>query len=118
MSSSIEPEVAYRTEYGFCVQGTAEDVLQSRLALEHLQGVDLIFTSPPFPLNTKKKYGNLQGQAYVDWLASFAPRFRDLLSDRGSIVMEMGNSWVPGQFGTKQGEDGNIYRGPPFAGLH
>ena len=35
--------------------------------------VQLVFTSPPFPLNTKKEYGNLSGEDYVKWLAEFAP---------------------------------------------
>src|SRR5207248_3906619 len=58
--------------------------------------LQLIFTSPPFPLNRKKKYGNLKGEEYVRWLASFAPRFRKLLKPNGSIVIEVGNAWEPG----------------------
>jgi len=58
--------------------------------------VRLIFTSPPFPLNRKKKYGNFQGEEYLQWLAAFGPIFRDLLTDDGSIVIELGNSWVSG----------------------
>lgn len=87
--------IAYQTQWGTCFQGTAENVLQSE-ALEHYkQSVDLIFTSPPFPLNRKKKYGNLQGQAYIDWLVNFAPMFRSLLKPTGSIVIEVGNAWEP-----------------------
>lgn len=56
----------------------------------------MIFTSPPFPLNRKKKYGNLQGQEFVSWFANLASTFSELLSDHGSIVIEMGNSWEPG----------------------
>jgi site-specific DNA-methyltransferase (cytosine-N4-specific) len=52
--------------------------------------------SPPFPLNRKKKYGNLVGDAYVKWLADFAMLFREYLTADGSIVLEMGNSWNPG----------------------
>ena len=58
--------------------------------------VQLIFTSPPFPLNNKKRYGNLQGEAYLQWLVGFGPLFRDLLAPDGSIVIELGNSWEPG----------------------
>lgn len=88
---------AYRTEWGVCFQGTAEEVFQSELAKKYQHSVDLIFTSPPFPLNRKKKYGNLQGAAYVRWLASFAPIFRQLLKPTGSIVVEVGNAWEPGR---------------------
>ncbi len=59
--------------------------------------MNLVFTSPPFPLNRKKRYGNLQGSKYVDWLASFGPPLADYLADDGSIVIEMGNGWDKGQ---------------------
>jgi site-specific DNA-methyltransferase (cytosine-N4-specific) len=77
--------------------GRSEDVLDSHLA-SHLRGtIDLIFTSPPFPLNRKKKYDNLQGEAYVQWLKGFAKIFKSFLKPTGSIVMEVGNSWEPGK---------------------
>jgi site-specific DNA-methyltransferase (cytosine-N4-specific) len=47
-------------------------------------------------LNRKKKYGNRQGDKYIDWLASFAPVFTEYLKRDGSIVLEMGNAWEPG----------------------
>lgn len=59
--------------------------------------VSLIFTSPPFPLNRKKKYGNLLGQEYLEWLAGLAPQLVRLLKPDGSIVIEVGNSWNPGE---------------------
>ncbi len=59
--------------------------------------VQLVLTSPPFPLNAKKKYGNKTGQEYVDWLSSLAPLLSDLLKPDGSIVIELGNAWVPGR---------------------
>ena len=46
-------------------------------------------------MNRKKKYGNLRGEAYVNWLADFAPLFKKLLKPNGSIVMELGNAWEP-----------------------
>lgn len=59
--------------------------------------VQLVFTSPPFPLNTKKSYGNLQGEDYIRWFAKFAPLLRDMVTEDGSIVIEIGNAWMPGQ---------------------
>lgn len=90
-------KIAYTTESGTFVQGKAEEVLTSAYATQYVGRVNLILTSPPFPLNRKKKYGNLNGEEYVEWLASFAPLFRRFLSPDGSIVMEMGNSWEPGR---------------------
>jgi site-specific DNA-methyltransferase (cytosine-N4-specific) len=88
-------DAVYSTELGVCIQGDSEGIISKQL-LPTLRGkVDLIFTSPPFPLNTKKKYGNLQGQEYSKWLAKFGTLFSDLLSPTGSIVIELGNAWEP-----------------------
>jgi site-specific DNA-methyltransferase (cytosine-N4-specific) len=89
--------LAYSTKSGKLVHGTVEDALKSNVLKGYRGKVDLIFTSPPFPLNRKKKYGNLQGQEYINWLASFAPILRTFLKPRGSIVMEVGNAWEPGR---------------------
>ena len=96
--NSAQNYAIYSTNLGRSIIGLAEDVLGSPADSDNLEGqVDLIFTSPPFPLNRKKRYGNEQGQAYVDWLASFAPLFKKLLSPKGSIVLELGNAWEPGR---------------------
>jgi len=91
------PRVAYSTQYGQMVLGTAEQVLRSHAAQKYRGKVQLIFTSPPFPLNRKKRYGNFRGEEYVKWLASFAYPFREFLKSDGSIVMELGNAWEPGR---------------------
>src|ERR1700743_3224832 len=88
---------SYKTTKGQMYWGTAEQFLDSAFAKKYTGKVGLIFTSPPFPLNRKKKYGNRQGDEYVEWLAGLAQRFKALLAPNGSIVMEMGNAWEPGQ---------------------
>lgn len=95
--ASGEPAAAYHTCYGQMVQGSAEEVLKAGATDMYRGRVQLIFTSPPFPLNRKKKYGNHQGGAYVTWLASFAETFREFLTADGSIVMELGNAWEQGR---------------------
>ena len=92
----IEPKVSYSTALGIMLEGKAEAALRSSLLEPHMGEVQLIFTSPPFPLNRKKAYGNLEGQDYVEWLANFAPQLRRFLKTDGSIAIEMGNSWKPG----------------------
>ncbi len=88
---------AYRTDRGEALHGTIEGFFSSQQA-ERLRGkVKLIFTSPPFPLNRKKKYGNLVGDEYLRWLADLAPKLTRLLMPDGSIVVEVGNSWNPGE---------------------
>ncbi len=87
----------YFTSKGGCFNGKAEELLNSGLG-QKLEGkVQLIITSPPFPLNKKKKYGNLQGEEYVNWLIQFAPIFSKLLKEDGSIVIELGNAWESGR---------------------
>jgi site-specific DNA-methyltransferase (cytosine-N4-specific) len=79
------------------VHATAEKGLYSP-EVENLKGqMSLVFTSPPFPLLRKKKYGNRIGPAYVEWLSSFAARLAELVRDDGSIVLELGNAWDQGQ---------------------
>lgn len=87
----------YQTSLGSMYSGHSEKVLAS-VPLKYLKGqAQLIFTSPPFPLNTKKRYGNKQGKEYIEWFASFAPLFKRALRPDGSIVIEIGNAWEPGQ---------------------
>jgi len=86
----------YTTKNGKYFLGLSEEVLEAD-SLKELKGkIQLIFTSPPFPLNRKKKYGNLQGKEYIAWLSSFAPIFSEFLSENGSVVLELGNAWNPG----------------------
>jgi len=92
-----KPPISYKTSLGTMYRGLAEKVLSSRMGKKYEHKVQLILTSPPFPLNTKKKYGNLQGAAYIEWLAGFAPVFRKFLKKNGSVVIEMGNAWEPGE---------------------
>ena len=91
------PRLIYSTPQGHIYHCSAETFVTSRLARKYEGKVQLLFTSPPFPLNHKKKYGNLQGRAYLRWLADFASAFRKLLAPSGSIVLELGNAWEPGR---------------------
>lgn len=59
--------------------------------------VDLIFTSPPFALLRKKDYGNVEAEQYVDWFEDFAHEFFRVLKPTGSLVIDIGGSWIPGQ---------------------
>jgi site-specific DNA-methyltransferase (cytosine-N4-specific) len=79
------------------LHGRIEDALGSSLVAEVRGKVDLLITSPPFPLVRKKKYGNETGDKYLSWLRDLAPRLSDLLAPNGSIVIEIGNAWEPGE---------------------
>jgi DNA modification methylase len=93
----VNIELGYETEGGAMYHGSIEQFLQSSLG-QGLRGeAQLIFTSPPFPLNRKKKYGNRMGTDYLEWLANLARPLGDLLTEDGSLVVELGNAWVPGE---------------------
>ena len=71
-------------------------------SLEHMAGlkaesVDLIVTSPPFGLVRKKDYGNVESHEYVDWFRPFGEEFRRILKPSGSLVIDIGGAWIPGQ---------------------
>ncbi len=85
------------TTLGKYYVGKSEDILTKTVGKSLRGQVQLIFTSPPFPLNRKKTYGNLNGETYAEWLASFAPIFSELLTPTGSIVIELGNAWELGK---------------------
>ena len=84
---------AYTTEYGAAIFGDSEDLL--RLVPDN--SVDLIFTSPPFALRRKKRYGNETPDEYIAWFAKFAHHFHRVLKNSGSLVIEIGGSWNPGE---------------------
>lgn len=59
--------------------------------------IDLIMTSPPFGLVRKKSYGNEDADEYCNWFRPFAEGFKRVLKDDGSLVIDIGGAWVPGQ---------------------
>lgn len=83
--------MAYATVWGRMLHGKSDEILADG-SLARFEGkVNLIFTSPPFPLNRKKRYGNETGESYIHWLCKFGPLFKKMLAPDGSIVIEMGN---------------------------
>lgn len=94
--AEIPAHPAYQTSAGRLYVGAAEQLLTGELLKPYRNSVQLVFTSPPFPLARKKKYGNLIGDEYARWLATFARPLANLLTPDGSIVIELGNGWNPG----------------------
>lgn len=86
----------YKSNKGMLIRGNSIELLRTDKDLSELKGkVNLIVTSPPFPLNNKKQYGNEKGEEYKEWFIKLAPIFSDLLADDGSLVIEIGNAWEP-----------------------
>lgn len=86
-------EEYYSTNKGTLYLGDSINFLKNELYTTVKGKIDLLITSPPFPLNNKKKYGNLKGEEYKNWFISLAPLYEDLLSETGSIIIEIGNAW-------------------------
>jgi site-specific DNA-methyltransferase (cytosine-N4-specific) len=93
----LEPAQAFSTRFGSLYRGRIEKFFESRAGRQLRGRVQLILTSPPFPLNEKKSYGNLSGLKYVEWIAGLAKPLSDLIRQDGSIVIEIGNAWEPGR---------------------
>jgi DNA modification methylase len=87
---------AYKTARGRMLLGRIEDALDQAPLTGLLGKINLIVTSPPFPLVRKKRYGNETGEAYLAWLEALANRLAALLTTDGSIVIEIGNAWEAG----------------------
>jgi site-specific DNA-methyltransferase (cytosine-N4-specific) len=96
LASRGQIPVAYSTALGEMLVARVEEALDSK-KIQSLRGkIDLIFTSPPFPLVRKKEYGNKDGDEYLRWLQRLSNRLAALLSPTGSIVVEIGNAWEAG----------------------
>lgn len=84
----------FRSRLGSIYLGDARDVLDARV---QPKSVDLIMTSPPFGLVRKKDYGNVDASRYVAWFKPFGELFRRVLKQTGSLVIDIGGSWIAGQ---------------------
>lgn len=84
----------YTTTYGKIVHHDSAEYMAQAVADET---VDLIFTSPPFALLRKKDYGNVAEHEYLEWFEPFAQQFQRILKPTGSLVIDIGGSWIPGQ---------------------
>ena len=89
-----QPLVAYETHLGKMFQGNSLDVLPA--LVDSGVRVKLIMTSPPFALVRKKAYGNEDADRYVDWFERFTPYFKRILEPSGSLVIDIGGSWIKG----------------------
>jgi site-specific DNA-methyltransferase (cytosine-N4-specific) len=87
------PEPLYRTAYGAAYVGDALELLR-KLPDE---SVDLVLTSPPFPLQRQKEYGNVDQEEYIDWFLPFASEVKRVLKKEGSFVLDLGGTYLKGR---------------------
>jgi DNA modification methylase len=84
----------YGTRFGKAYLGDALEVMRGF----RTESVNLIMTSPPFPLTFQKKkpYGSVRIEEFVAWFLPFADEFRRLLTPDGSLVIDIGGVWNKG----------------------
>jgi DNA modification methylase len=87
------PKKVFSTKLGVAYCGDSARYMATEVAKA---SVNLIMTSPPFGLVRKKSYGNEDANAYCNWLRPFAEGFRRVLRPDGSLVIDIGGSWMPG----------------------
>ena len=93
LNAQIAPSVEYfTTDLGKMILGDSIKVLKQ----QDDDSVDLIITSPPYALLRKKEYGNADEQDYLQWFQPFAMEFQRVLKTSGSLVIDIGGSWLPG----------------------
>lgn len=88
------PNPTYQTRLGKMFCGDSLEVIPA-LAASGVR-VKLIVTSPPFALIRKKAYGNEDADRYVEWFERFIPHFKRILDPSGSLVIDIGGSWIKG----------------------
>ncbi len=88
------PRLYHQTESGLIYLGDSLNVLENCVKES---SVDLIVTSPPYGLVRKKEYGNVDADEYLEWFRPFAKAFKRVLREDGSLVIDIGGSWIPGQ---------------------
>ena len=82
----------YETSNGLAYQGDSAELM--REFPDH--SVNVICTSPPFPLLRQKKYGNVSAEDYLQWFLPFAKEFKRILHPEGSLVIDLGGTWLKG----------------------
>jgi len=82
----------YQTEFGAAYLG---DSLELMADIPD-ESIDLICTSPPFALVRKKAYGNVDADQYIEWFEGFATHFYRILKPTGSLIIDIGGSWIKG----------------------
>jgi site-specific DNA-methyltransferase (cytosine-N4-specific) len=93
MMNKVEAELLYGTKLG---KAYVADALAFAASMS-TGSVNLIMTSPPYALHFKKEYGNADQGEYIRWFLPFAKEFKRLLKDDGSLVIDIGGAWTPGQ---------------------
>jgi len=96
MTRSIQRQkkIALKTKNGKAIIGDSCQYMANKIETD---SVDLIITSPPFGLITKKAYGNEPSESYVEWFRLFGHQFYRILKQTGSLIIDIGGTWEKGK---------------------
>ena len=83
----------YETELGEAIWAMAEDAS----GFIRDDSVDLLFTSPPYPILRGKAYGTWAVDEWLEWMGDLATDWRKMLRPTGSLMVNLGTVWQPGQ---------------------
>lgn len=89
MTSILLSNPLYTTDYGSAYVGDALALLE----LLQTESINLVMTSPPFPLQREKSYGNVEQEEYVNWLFAFCEKVYRVLKPEGSFVIDLGGAY-------------------------
>jgi len=92
--SSEQVRLFHKTPFGRIYHGDSLRLLNREVKPE---SADLLVMSPPFGLVRKKAYGNVDADHYLEWFKPFGEAFRRVLKPSGSLVIDIGGAWMPGQ---------------------
>lgn len=81
----------FTTPKGIALWANCEDAV----AFIDAGSLNLIFTSPPYPLLRQKSYGNVSQSEYVDWLVRLIEGWMGKLAPASSIVLNLGDVYEP-----------------------
>lgn len=81
----------YSTDLGVAMWGHAEEAAG---AIEP-GSVNLVLTSPPYPV-VGRDYGRYDVPIWLDWMRRLTALWRDLLTDDGTLAVNLGDVYVPG----------------------
>lgn len=81
----------YETPQGKAIWGKAE----SALGLIEENSLQLILTSPPYPLVRKKEYQGNAEREYLTWLTDLAQEWKPKLKHDGSLILNLSDCWNP-----------------------
>ena len=93
-TASVRTRPLYSTKSGKAYLGESLTIMSEMPD----ESVNLIITSPPFPLTFQKKkpYETVSMDRYVGWFLAYAEHCKRLLMEDGSFVIDIGGVWNKG----------------------